>query len=106
MTVLLAIIIASVLCGVLFSAMWASSNSLCVHSDEIGIKVIIVPKETAKELETTVIGVIRQFGHMNIEPEIYILTTALDDKEKLEAEYIAAEYDAEILLENGKGIFQ
>lgn len=106
MTLLLTIIIASILCGVLFAAMWASANSLCEQPENVTIKVLITAKskrkDAVRDIETAVIGVLCQLDRINVDPEIYISIAELDDEGKKEAKYVAAEYDAIIVTGDGE----
>ena len=89
MTVLIAMIIASILCGVLFSAMWASSNSLSAFPQDVKVKICLEPDGKAEDLELAVVTVMRQFESLNAEPEICIFTGWLDGKALEEAREIA-----------------
>ena len=92
MTVLIAMIIASILCGVLFSAMWASSNSLSAFPQDVKVKIYLEPDGKAEDLELAVVTVMRQFESLNAEPEICIFTGRLDGKALEEAREIARAY--------------
>ncbi len=92
MTVLIAMIIASILCGVLFSAMWASSNSLSAFPQDVKVKIYLEPDGKAEDLELAVVTVMRQFESLNAEPEICIFTGRLDGKALEEAREIAETY--------------
>lgn len=98
MTVLLAIIIASILCGVLFSAMWASSNSLCIHPEDIGVKVILQPKGDADGIEHAVNCVQRQLEQLNTEPELYIITAELSSTGLKTAQLAAEDFGATLAV--------
>lgn len=97
MTILLTIIIASILCGVLFSMMWASSNSLCQHPQNVGIKIFLEPKDGAEELEPAVACIMRQFERLNAEPDIYVSTERLNDAGLKEASFIAELYELKLV---------
>lgn len=92
MTVLIAMIIASILCGVLLSAMWASANSLSAFPQDVKVKICLEPDGKAEDLELAVVTVMRQFESLNAEPEICIFTGRLDGKALEEAREIAETY--------------
>lgn len=92
MTVLIAMIIASILCGVLFSAMWASSNSLSAFPQDVKVKIYLEPDGKAEDLELAVVTVMRQFESLNAEPEIFVSTGRLEGAELEKARKIAETY--------------
>ena len=92
MTVLIAIIIASILCGVLLSAMWASANSLSAFPQDVKVKICLEPDGKADGLGLAVVTVTEQFERLNAEPEIFVSTGRLEGAELEKARKIAETY--------------